>query len=173
MTLSSRAQLNSILSGYSQTDPQFVRYLSQQFVERLCSSAGLATELREEMERVVFESTPQEDRLETDTFGDLAAALLQPIFEARRKLQQSITGIGIEIVQEEKLRDELPQQEKAVKETALSIATIRKELQDLLPKESAVHANALSELEPLCAQTELNIEALRRHRKLLVIWRQM
>jgi hypothetical protein len=30
-----------------------VRYLSQHFVEKLCSSAGLATELREAIERVV------------------------------------------------------------------------------------------------------------------------
>lgn len=43
---------------YEGADPQ-VRYLSQQFVERLCSSAGLATELRQEMERVVFELTPR------------------------------------------------------------------------------------------------------------------
>jgi hypothetical protein len=37
--------------------PESVRYLSQHFVEKLCSSAGLATELRSAMERVVFEST--------------------------------------------------------------------------------------------------------------------
>jgi short subunit dehydrogenase-like uncharacterized protein len=37
--------------------PEEVRYLSQHFVERLCSSAGLAKELRTAMEQVVFDTT--------------------------------------------------------------------------------------------------------------------
>lgn len=163
----STAKLGEAVHGGGENGPQFVRYLSQQFVEQLCSSAGLAIELRQEMERVVFESTPQEDRLETNSFDDLAAALLQPIFAARSELQDSINGIGIEIVKEEKLRDELPTQEKAVKDTTTEIAALRKELQELLPKESAEHARALTELENMCAQAELNVEALRRRRKLL------
>src|SRR5262249_6507196 len=43
--------------GTAAEEPEAVRYLSQHFVEKLCSSAGLATELRSAMERVVFEST--------------------------------------------------------------------------------------------------------------------
>ena len=38
-----------------------VRYLSQQFVEQLCSAAGLAVELRKEIERVVFDATEPEE----------------------------------------------------------------------------------------------------------------
>ena len=38
------------------------RYLSQQFVEELCSSTGLADGLIEEIERVVFEAHPLSDR---------------------------------------------------------------------------------------------------------------
>jgi hypothetical protein len=162
----SKAELSQVVRGYG-LDRPYVRYLSQQFVEKLCSSAGLAIELRQEMERVVFESTPQEERFETNNFDDLAATLLQPIKETRTELQESINGIGLEIVREEKLRDELPQQEKAQKETAAAITRIRKELQELLPKESAEHAKALAELEALCSQAELRIEAIRKRRKLL------
>ena len=35
-------------------EPQDVRYLSQHFVNKLCSSAGLASELRNEIERVTL-----------------------------------------------------------------------------------------------------------------------
>jgi hypothetical protein len=35
-----------------------VQYLSQQFVERLCSAEGLKDELLEEIERVIFQSHP-------------------------------------------------------------------------------------------------------------------
>lgn len=162
----SKADLSQTVRGGGQERP-FVRYLSQQFVERLCSSSGLAIELRQEMERVVFDSTPQEERFETDSFDDLAATLVQPIVATRRELQESIRGIGLEIVREEKLRDELPQQEKAHEETGVAIARIRNELMELLPKESAEHAKALADLESLCTQAELKIETIRRRRKLL------
>lgn len=41
---------------------QRVRYLSQQFVEELCSSSGLADGLLREIERVIFEAHPGEER---------------------------------------------------------------------------------------------------------------
>jgi energy-coupling factor transporter ATP-binding protein EcfA2 len=163
----SEVQLSDALRGYKDGSPQYVRYLSQQFVEQLCSSAGLATELRQEMERVVFESTAQEDRFETDNFNDLSATLLQPVIEKRSELQESIDAIGVEIVKEETLRDQVPEQEKTIKVTTTQITTLQKELQSLWPKENAEHAKALAQLEAMCAQAEATIEGLRRRRKML------
>jgi hypothetical protein len=68
-----------MLPDGSSDEPEAVRYLSQHFVERLCSAEGLATDLRAAMERVVFESTDPLDRLEADTFDELAQRLLEPI----------------------------------------------------------------------------------------------
>ena len=68
-----------MLPGGASDEPEAVRYLSQHFVEKLCSSAGLATELRSAMERVVFESTDSLERLEAETFDELAERLLEPI----------------------------------------------------------------------------------------------
>ncbi len=48
-----------------------VQYLSQQFVERLCSSEGITDELLGEVERVIFEAHPYEDRLGTASFREL------------------------------------------------------------------------------------------------------
>ncbi len=48
-----------------------VRYLSQQFVEQLCSPMGLGRPLLEEMERIVFNAIPQPERLEALTFQEL------------------------------------------------------------------------------------------------------
>nr|WP_246526468.1 AAA family ATPase [Plastoroseomonas hellenica] len=39
-----------------------IRYLSQQFVEELCSSSGLTDGLLREIERVIFEAHPDDDR---------------------------------------------------------------------------------------------------------------
>jgi hypothetical protein len=48
-----------------------VQYLSQQFVERLCSSEGITDELLGEVERVIFEAHPYEHRLGTASFREL------------------------------------------------------------------------------------------------------
>ena len=144
-----------------------VRYLSQQFVERLCSSAGLAVELRQEMERVVFESTEQENRFEAASFENLADTLLEPIREKRAELKDSIREIGIKVVEEEVIRDRLPEQLKEISATNAQMVLLRKELVDILPKESVVHAKALAELEAACGQAETRVEGLRRRRKLL------
>jgi hypothetical protein len=48
----------------------FVRYLSQQFVDRLCSAEGLTDELLSEIQRVIFQAHPTEDRLGASDFGE-------------------------------------------------------------------------------------------------------
>ena len=48
-----------------------VRYLSQQFVEDLCSSSGMADGLLREIERVIFEAHPDHDRDGALDFSEL------------------------------------------------------------------------------------------------------
>lgn len=144
-----------------------VCYLSQQFVERLCSSAGLATELRREMERVVFESTEQTDRLEADSFDSLADALLEPIRSRRNELRTGIHHVAERIAAEEALRDQLPALRKEKDELTRQIAAARKEQEALLPKGKEERARRLLELEAACTTVEARVEALRRRRKLI------
>jgi hypothetical protein len=147
-------------------EPQ-VRYLSQQFVERLCSSAGLATELRQEMERVVFDAREQGDRMQCDTFDELANVLLTPIAEKREELQQSIRAIGDEVLKEDHLREQLPEQVKSIKLQKEAVEKIQRELKDLLPKDNEAHTLRLRQLETICTTTEGNVEELRLRRKIL------
>jgi energy-coupling factor transporter ATP-binding protein EcfA2 len=48
-----------------------VQYLSQQFVDQLCSAEGINNELLEEIERVIFQAHPPGDRLGADSFKEL------------------------------------------------------------------------------------------------------
>ena len=48
-----------------------VRYLSQQFVEDLCSSSGMTDALLREIERVIFEAHPESDRDSAGNFAEL------------------------------------------------------------------------------------------------------
>jgi hypothetical protein len=138
-----------------------VCYLSQQFVERLCSSSGLATELRDEMERVVFEATPADDRMECESFRELANLKLDTTRVHRQELQNSITGIGDEVLKQEVLRDQIPTLNKTIQVTKSQIAGFQKELRELLPKDKEAHTKKLQHLEDLCAKAEAGLQGLR------------
>ena len=79
------------------------RYLSQQFVERLCSATGLATELKLEIERVVFNSIGPAERLQTDSFSELLALLHEPIRERRANLRDEIDTLTNAVVTEDRM----------------------------------------------------------------------
>jgi ABC-type molybdenum transport system ATPase subunit/photorepair protein PhrA len=141
------------------------RYLSQHFVERLCSASGLATELRAEMERIVYEGTDRTERLETDSFGELLAVSLRPIIERRRELQDSIAAMSDEIVKEDLLKSQLPAVRIELAAVRKQVEIARADLVKLVPKEQKEHATVLGQLESACAVTQANVENLRRWRR--------
>jgi len=142
-----------------------VRYLSQQFVENLCSASGLATELRQEMERVVFEATEQGNRMQCDNFAELSAISLAPVQMSRFELEESIVGIGGEILKEDQLREQIPAQAEAIKNQKLHIEKLQKEMKDILPKDKQAHAAKLVELEAEYKRAESKVEGLRLRNK--------
>jgi energy-coupling factor transporter ATP-binding protein EcfA2 len=141
--------------------PASARYLSQHFVSRLCSSAGLATELREEMERVVFEATDSTDRMGANNFEELTSVSLESVRQARNDTLESIGGLSALIAHQDHLRSGLPKQRKERDELQKHIMSTDKELQALLPKGSAERAKRLAELQVACTNAELRIEQLK------------
>jgi energy-coupling factor transporter ATP-binding protein EcfA2 len=144
-----------------------VRYLSQQFVDRLCSSGGLAVELRQEIERVIFDQIDPTERFETDSFDDLAELLLDPIRRRRALQSGSIRTASTKIVAEAHLREQLPKLTTDFNNLSQQIAKARKDLVNLIPKEKEKHAQRLVDLEKACADAESRIEGLRRQEKSL------
>lgn len=144
-----------------------VCYLSQHFVSRLCSADGLATDLRKEIERVVFDSTGMTDRYETNSFSELTDLLLEPIRHRREQLREGIRSTSEEIVREELLRDKLEKLRKDHATVEKKITQDRKDLKLLLPKGNEDRAKRLAVLEELCTEAEAKIERLRRRNKIL------
>jgi energy-coupling factor transporter ATP-binding protein EcfA2 len=142
-----------------------VQYLSQHFVENLCSASGLATELRAEMERVVFESTDHTERFGSDSFAELLELNLRPIIERRKELQQSIAAMSGEVVTEDLRKTQLPGQRAEVAVQTKQIETAKANLVKLVPKGQKEHAEALGRLESACSATEARVEELRRARR--------
>jgi len=145
-----------------------VCYLSQQFVERLCSSAGLGTELKTEMQRVVFEATPLGDRMQCESFDELASLSLLPSALKRQELQQSISNIGDLVLREETLREKIPSLNASMEAQKKQIENIQKELKELLPKDKEAHTAKLRELEDLCTKLESSVQSLRLRKKYML-----
>lgn len=77
-----------------------VQYLSQQFVERLCSSEGVTDDLLEEIERVVFDSGDIESRQGASSFKELLEMKTARGREVRAQCEEEIVSIGQKVNEE-------------------------------------------------------------------------
>ena len=94
-------------------DEPCVQYLSQQFVETLCSVDGPTDELIAEIERVIFDAHSSETRHGTINFTELMDAKAALGRQRRAEFEKSIRQIGNEIAQERNKKDRLnPLREK-------------------------------------------------------------
>ena len=71
-----------------------VRYLSQQFVEELCSSNGLTDGLLREIERVIFEAHPEEVRDGALNFSELLEQRASRYRQARAREAEAVANIS-------------------------------------------------------------------------------
>lgn len=76
------------------------RYLSQQFVEDLCSSKGASEGLIREIERVIFEAHPHDEREGAVNFAELRDHRTQRFQQARQREAESIAAISERIADE-------------------------------------------------------------------------
>jgi len=86
--------------------------LSQQFVDQLCSSDGLADDLLNAIERVIFEAHPPDERLGARSFTELRDIKTQSVRRRKEKYTDALREIGDEISVQDDLRrniDELTQ----------------------------------------------------------------
>lgn len=143
------------------------RYLSQQFVDRLCSSAGLASELRREMDRVIFDATDPTDRFEASSFDELANTLLEPVRHRREELRATIEAATEAVVREDLLNERLSGMRAQRETLSQQIKAGRKDVQSLIPKGKEERAKRLMELEDGLSKAEAKLENLRRRRRKL------
>ena len=111
-----------------------MQYLSQQFVDTLCSAEGVTDELLAEIERVIYQAHPTEDRMGTTTFRellDLRAARGQAI---RQSHEEALAETAQELNVERDRRASLPGLQKQRIEKARSIAKDKRDRSTLIGK---------------------------------------
>ncbi len=128
------------LDGFDANGPfayERVRYLSQQFVEELCSSSGLTDGLLREIERVIFEAHPDHERDGALDFDELLDHRATRHRLAREREADAVTQIS------DRISTELEKEKMAA--TYESQAAQKKKLVDAYTTDRAKLVSAGSE----------------------------
>jgi ABC-type lipoprotein export system ATPase subunit len=78
-------------------EPPKAKYLSQQFVEKLCSEKGASDALLNEIEKFVFNALPIQDRYDKDNFSELRSYLCSSSKKSIENLRNKIAACSNEI----------------------------------------------------------------------------
>lgn len=148
-----------------------VQYLSQQFVDRLCSAEGMTDELLAEIERIIYMAHPSEDRMGTTTFRellDLKAAHGRSIRQSQEELlAETTTQLNLE----RSRRAALPQLQRQREEKAAGLTKDRRDRESLIGKGSEDRARQFDVVSNAADAVRSRIEQARRRRQALVALR--
>ena len=141
---SATCQLDSPVNSSLDAFPR-ARYLSQQFVEELCSIEGMPTLIRE-IERVIFEAHSSLDRNGAVDFDELLDLRVRHHREARRQEEEALAALSEQIgIELEKSRQVAPVKAQVAEKTK-QIARYETDRTALLPKKPSTASDRLQEL---------------------------
>jgi energy-coupling factor transporter ATP-binding protein EcfA2 len=122
------------LGSFGSGDSSRVRYLSQQFVDRLCSAEGLTDELLEEIQRVIFLAHPTEDRQGATDFNELLSLKADAARTARAHYEDELRELSDEFVAEQKKVASIPGLESQLASLQTSIQRVQNDRLALVGK---------------------------------------
>ena len=143
------------------------QYLSQQFVERLCSSEGITDELLAEIERVIFEAHPYEDRLGASSFRELLDLRASHGRDLRRFAQSEMDSLAEQIDAERVAGDELPGLNKERTRLAGLLAEDKQARSGLVVVGGEERATRLEALNSALVAKQAEVDVLKRREKSL------
>lgn len=142
-----------------------VRYLSQDFVERLCSSDHQGIELQQAIEEVVFAKLSEVQREGYSSFSELRSARESASLSRRNLVRGNLAALHKDVELHVKSVQERPKKEALRKESEQKVIELEKQL----PNASAtVDAGVLAELDKAREsrkKLEEAIAGLRRNRR--------
>lgn len=149
-------------SDDSSANPRRVRYLSQQFVERLCASDGVTNELLLEIERVIFESWPVELRQGATSFDELLDIRLGAARTRQREELDIITSIGERITNQRVLHRGLKRLKKDEVDATVAITNVEAQIRDLTGKADTASGERHAEVSRALAKRQDSLQAVDR-----------
>ena len=119
-----------------------VRYLSQKFVESLCSPGGGTDALDEEIEHVVFSAIPEEDRLLCSDFAELRRVWLDNAHAQQTSEREIIREKTNAVATELKLQQSIPTLEAKLKDLERGRKSLETELGKIPVKANEANVKA-------------------------------
>jgi RecF/RecN/SMC N terminal domain len=122
------------------------RYLSQQFVEELCSADGMTDALTREIERVIFEAHPLSDRDGAVDFAELLEMRATRFRQAREREEDALADLSERIGIELEKRTLVTALQKQIAEKTKLIAGYTNDRSKLVAKGSEARVERLGAL---------------------------
>lgn len=119
------------------------RYLSQQFVDQLCSSDGLADGLVREIESVIFNAHPADERYDARNFAELRDTLTEGVERKKAKYQAELREVAEAISVQDDLRRSCSRLEQDLKNEEAALTRLKGDRGKLTPKDSTSIAERL------------------------------
>ena len=139
-----------------------VRYLSQQFVEQLCSADGATDALIREIERVIFMAHSQENRMGTEDFRELLDMHASRGRQRRAGHERAISETGDKIGAERDKQDAVPEAQTRRARLKIKIDQNKTERAKLVTEDAKAHAQALEKVSAAADTLRGRIEQARR-----------
>jgi energy-coupling factor transporter ATP-binding protein EcfA2 len=155
-------------SSWEASETPRARYLSQKFVEDLCSASGITDELLREIERVIFESHFLSDRDGTFDFEELRELRTRRFRDAREREEENLADISDRIGTEMdkwKLVDGL---KKQVDEKSKIITGYTKDRSKLIAKGSEARVSRLAALNAAADKVRVNLRSIAQREQSLL-----
>jgi hypothetical protein len=122
------------------------RYLSQQFVEELCSSKGASEGLIQEVERIIFEAQAEDEREGATDFGELLESRITRFQQSRQRDDEAIASISDRIAEELEKEGLVATYDQQAGQKRSLIAGYNSDLSKLVVKGTEVQAKRHAEL---------------------------
>lgn len=144
------------------------RYLSQQFVEDLCSAKGVSDGLVDEIERVIFESQSKDDREWALDFAELREQQTARFQHARKREAEAIADISDDIATEFEKENLVASLSKQVEQKKMLIAGYTADQAKLVVKGTEAQVARHSQLSEAAQKLRSKIQAYGNQRRTFV-----
>ena len=146
------------------TPDRRVRYLSQQFVERLCASDGVSDELLEEIDRVIYNAWPIDERQGAVDFRELLDIKLSAARDRQRSELEAIGELSEDIIEQRVLMHSLHSKREARRVLEQTAKTVDDQIKALTAQSGGAHAERHSVVSQALATRQAALQAIDRRR---------
>lgn len=143
-------------------DEPHVQYLSQQFVAELCNAEDTNNPLNAEIERVIFNAHPRDERLGASSFQELLQLRLEGSQQKRRRYQETLRKASGDLTTERARKAGMPALVKEREDKAKALEQDKRDRSLLIPKGNEERAKRLEQVTHAAEQKRQLVERAKR-----------